>query len=66
MHLIRLPTLFALLSASWFSVAQDGALEEIVVTARMVEESLQEVPVAVTSIGQMQWMHFASMRLRTS
>lgn len=52
MHLIRLPTLFALLSASWFSVAQDGALEEIVVTARMVEESLQEVPVAVTSIGQ--------------
>ena len=27
-------------------------IEEIVVTARMVEESLQDVPVAVTSIGE--------------
>ena len=27
-------------------------IEEIVVTARMVEESLQDVPVTVTSIGE--------------
>ena len=32
--------------------ANDEELEEIVVTARMVEESLQDVPVTVTSIGE--------------
>ena len=36
---------------SW-SFADEDAMEEIVVTARMVEESLQDVPVAVTSIGE--------------
>lgn len=35
-----------------WSFAQSGAIEEIVVTARMVEETLQEVPVAVTTIGE--------------
>ena len=30
----------------------DNDIEEIVVTARMVEESLQDVPVTVTSIGE--------------
>ncbi len=34
------------------SFAQNAQMEEIVVTARMVEESLQEVPVAVTTIGK--------------
>ena len=33
------------------ALASDNEIVEIVVTARMVEESLQEVPVAVTSIG---------------
>lgn len=33
-------------------VFSEGVVEEIVVTARMQEESLQEVPVAVTSIGE--------------
>ena len=32
--------------------ANDNDMEEIVVTARMVEESLQDVPVTVTSIGE--------------
>ena len=36
---------------SWAS-ADEGTIEEIVVTARMVEESSQDVPVAVTSIGE--------------
>ena len=31
--------------------AEDSLLEEVVVTARKVEESIQEVPVAVTAIG---------------
>lgn len=35
---------------SW-SLAESAVMEEIVVTARMIEESLQEVPVAVTTIG---------------
>jgi iron complex outermembrane receptor protein len=34
-----------------FAVAQDGALEEVIVTARKREESLQETPVAVTALS---------------
>ncbi len=32
--------------------AQEGMLEEVIVTARRREESLQETPVAVTAFGQ--------------
>lgn len=35
-----------------WTFAQSNTIEEVVVTARMVEETLQEVPVAVTSIGE--------------
>ncbi len=40
------------LTMSLQSVGQGRQMEEIVVTARMVEESLQEVPVAVTTISR--------------
>jgi len=55
----RLPILFALLMASWLpsnsAVAAEesaGVIEEIVVTSRRVEESQQEIPVAVTAFTQ--------------
>lgn len=34
-----------------FALAQEGVLEEVIVTARKREESLQETPVAVTALG---------------
>ena len=37
------------------AIAQDLALEEIVVTARKVEESLMEVPLAVTAFPPRTW-----------
>ena len=44
--------LAALIAAPAAVFADDNDMEEIVVTARMVEESLQDVPVTVTSIGE--------------
>ena len=41
-------------SAQEVRAAQPGALEEIVVTARKVEENLMEVPVAISAVGAAQ------------
>ena len=52
------PIVLALVSAlagpvvSSVVYAQDGMLEEVVVTARKREESLQETPVAITALGE--------------
>ncbi len=48
--LIASPTVFAQQAAA----EEDKGLEKIVVTARKTTESLQEVPVSVTSIGAME------------
>lgn len=52
--LITAPLIAALLPASQFATAADPgtlALEEIIVTARKREESVQDVPVAVTALS---------------
>jgi iron complex outermembrane recepter protein len=51
-----LPTLLMCVSAGLIAcpaptLAQDGVLEEVIVTARKRAESLQETPVAVTALG---------------
>jgi iron complex outermembrane receptor protein len=50
-HLSAALVFAATFAAPLWSSAE-GIMDEIVVTARMQEESLQEVPVAVTSIGE--------------
>ncbi|MYE84396.1 MAG: TonB-dependent receptor [Gammaproteobacteria bacterium] len=40
----------ALIAPGWAMAEDDGRIEEVVVTARMIEESLQEVPMSVSAV----------------
>ena len=53
-----------LMAASGVTFAQQGQLEEVVVTARMRTESLQEVPVSVSAFtaDEIDQIGVASMR----
>mgnify|MGYP005677643359 FL=1 len=46
---ISAPFLFLALIFTGFSIAQDNALEEVTVTSQRQEQSLQDVPLAVTA-----------------
>jgi len=73
MNRLLVSTAFVALAGGWTGVAyaqpataptaQASQLEEIVVTARRREESLQQVPVAVTALSQAQISNTGNFQL---
>jgi len=53
----------ALLVPYQYSFAADQAIEEVIVTARKREESMQEIPVAIQAFGSEQINRYAATNL---